>query len=49
MTVFCIHNQDMKMEAVKTSETSINVRHTTRQNIPEDSHLQDNTNLVNIK
>jgi hypothetical protein len=28
------------MEAASTSETTINFYHTTRRNIPEDSHLQ---------
>jgi hypothetical protein len=28
------------MEAVSTSETSVNFYQTTRRNIPEDSHLQ---------
>jgi hypothetical protein len=29
------------MEAVSTSETSVNFYQTTRRNIPEDSYLQD--------
>jgi hypothetical protein len=29
----------LKMEAVNTSETSVNIYQTTRRNIPEDSHL----------
>jgi hypothetical protein len=30
---------DLMMEAVSTSETSVNFYETTRHNIPEDSHL----------
>jgi hypothetical protein len=30
----------LMMEAVSTSETSVNFYDTTRRNIPEDSHLQ---------
>jgi hypothetical protein len=30
---------DLMMEAVSTSETSVNIRQITRRNIPEDSHL----------
>jgi hypothetical protein len=29
------------MEAVSTTETSVTSYHTTRRNIPEDSHLQE--------
>jgi hypothetical protein len=29
----------LMMEAASTSETSVNFYHTTRSNIPEDSHL----------
>jgi hypothetical protein len=29
----------LMLEAANTSETSVNVYHTTRRNIPEDSHL----------
>jgi hypothetical protein len=29
----------LMMEAARTSETSVNFYHTTRRNIPEDSHL----------
>jgi hypothetical protein len=31
---------DLIMEAVSTSETSVNIYQTTRRNIPEDSHSQ---------
>jgi hypothetical protein len=31
----------LMMEAVSTSETSVNFYHTTRRNSPEDGHLQD--------
>jgi hypothetical protein len=30
----------LKMEAVSTSETSVNFYQTTRRNIPEDSHFR---------
>jgi hypothetical protein len=33
------------MEALSTSETSVNIDHTRRRNIPEDSHLQLKVNL----
>jgi hypothetical protein len=33
------------MEAVRTSETSVNIYLTTRQYIPEDSKLQDKISL----
>jgi hypothetical protein len=33
------------MEAVNTSETSVNLYQTTRRNNPEDSHLQDTPGL----
>jgi cell division protein FtsL len=36
----------LMMEAVSTSETSVNVFHTTRRNIPEESHLQFNVCLL---
>jgi hypothetical protein len=32
----------LMMEAVSTSETSVNLYHTTQRNIPEDSHLLQN-------
>jgi glycyl-tRNA synthetase alpha subunit len=35
----CLHHQALMMEAVSTSETSVNFYQTTRGNIPEDSHL----------
>jgi hypothetical protein len=38
----CIHHQGdevLMMEAVSTCETSVNIYHTTRLSIPEDSHL----------
>jgi hypothetical protein len=33
------------MDAVRASETSVNVYQTTRRNIPEDSHIQAKINL----
>jgi hypothetical protein len=35
-------------EAANTSETSVNFYQTTRRNNPEDSHLQQDTLLVNL-
>jgi hypothetical protein len=40
MTVFWNVAIALMMEAVITSETSVNFYHTTRRNISEDSHLQ---------
>jgi hypothetical protein len=40
--VYCLHHQALKMEAVSTSETSVNLYEITWHNIPEDSHLQLN-------
>jgi hypothetical protein len=31
----------LMMEAISTSETSVDIYQTTRRNIPEDSHLQE--------
>jgi hypothetical protein len=43
---YCLHHQDdeysLMMEAVSTSETSVNFYQTTRRNIPEDSRVQKN-------
>jgi hypothetical protein len=42
---YCFHHQGdesliaLMMEAVSTSETSVNFYQTTRRNIPEDSHI----------
>jgi hypothetical protein len=33
------NHQGLMVEAVSISETSVNFYHTTRRNIPEDSHL----------
>jgi hypothetical protein len=35
----------LMMEAVSTSETPVNIFHTTQRNIPEDSYLQGNVCL----
>jgi hypothetical protein len=48
---YCLHHQgalttnntiirSLMMEAIRTSETSVNFCETTRRNIPEDSHIQ---------
>jgi hypothetical protein len=41
--VYCLHHQgdesSLMMEAISTSEMSVNVYQTTRRNIPDDSHL----------
>jgi hypothetical protein len=38
--VYCLHNQvALMMEAVNTSERSVNLYGTTRRNIPEGCHL----------
>jgi hypothetical protein len=37
----------LMMEAVRTSETSVNLYQTTRHNIPDDSHLQTNNQSTN--
>jgi hypothetical protein len=37
----------LAMEAISTSETSVNFYQTTRRNIPEDSHLHERT-IINI-
>jgi hypothetical protein len=39
---YCLHHQDDEnnnLEAVSTSETSVNFYETTRRKIPEDSHI----------
>jgi hypothetical protein len=38
--VYCLHQVALMIEAVCTSETSVNIYLTTRQFIPEDSKLQ---------
>jgi hypothetical protein len=37
------------MEAVSTSETSVNIYQTTRRNIPEDSRLQEPGQSASVK
>jgi DNA topoisomerase VI subunit B len=40
---YCLHHQGALMiEAVRTTETSVNIYSTTRQHIPEDSKLHYN-------
>jgi hypothetical protein len=37
---YCLHHQGaLVMEALSTSETSVDFYHTARRNIPEESHL----------
>jgi hypothetical protein len=40
--------RSLVMEAVSTSETSVNFYHTTQLNIPEDNHLQLSDSLLNV-
>jgi hypothetical protein len=48
MNMHSIPGRAMMMEAVSTSETSVNFYQTTRRNIPEDSHLH-NRRRKNLK